>query len=170
MRRLASFLVASVLVAVPCCGRTGLGTAVPGAGGTKALGGITATGGAPVTGGMPGAGGSASTTVGSTSPGDLDACSSDDDCTTSCTWTTAPTDSSQCFGEYCCGSNWMSKRRCEANRAAWAIYCITSPCPQCSGATVVGDSRLLGRQRDRAGRSDGGHGGSLQIRRSVFTA
>ena len=50
------------------------------------------------------------------------------------------------------------------------LHRITSPCPQCSGATVVGDSRLLGRQRDRAGRSDGGHGGSLQIRRSVFTA
>jgi hypothetical protein len=93
MRRLASFLVAFVLVAVPCCGRTGLGTVVTGAGGTMALGGKAATGGAPATTGRSGTGGSPSTSVGSTSTEDLDACSSDDDCTTSCTWTTAPTDS-----------------------------------------------------------------------------
>jgi len=123
MRCLTSLLFASVLVGVPCCGRTGLGTVVSGAGGTKAPGGIVATGGARATTVMSGTGGSPSTSVGSTSTGDLDACSSNDDCTTSCTWTTAPTDSSQCFAEYCCGSNWMSKRRCEANRAAWAIYC-----------------------------------------------
>ena len=123
MRCLAWFLVVSVLVALPCCGRTGLGTVVAAAGGRMALGGIEAAGGAPATGGMSGTAGSPSTSVGSTPTGDLDACSSDDDCTTSCTWTTAPTDSSQCFAEYCCGSNWMSKRRCEANRAAWAIYC-----------------------------------------------
>jgi hypothetical protein len=123
MRDLASFMVASVLVAVPCCGRTDLGRVVTGTGGAMALGGIAATGGAPATGGMSGTGGSPSTSVGSTSTWDVDACSSDDDCTTSCTWTTAPTNSSQCFAEYCCGSNWMSKRRCEANQAAWAIYC-----------------------------------------------
>jgi hypothetical protein len=123
MRCLDSLLFASVLLAVPCCGRTGLATVVSGSGGTMAPGGIAATGGASATAGMSGTGGSPSTSIGSTSTGDLDACSSDDDCTTSCIWTTAPTDSSQCFAEYCCGSNWMSKKRCGANQAAWAIYC-----------------------------------------------
>jgi hypothetical protein len=28
-----------------------------------------------------------------------------------------------CFAQYCCGSNWMSEKRCEANQAAWAVYC-----------------------------------------------
>jgi hypothetical protein len=160
MRRLGSFLVASVLVAMPCCGRTSLDAIVAGAGGAVGLGGITGTGGVRAAGGTTSTGGSTassgglassggiqatggvirnggaiSASGGSVSAGDLDACSSDADCTTSCVWTTAPTDSSQCFAEYCCGSNWMSKRRCEANQAAWAVYCpnqsatrISCPC------------------------------------------
>jgi hypothetical protein len=64
MRRLASFLVAFVLVAVPCCGRTGLGTVVTGAGGTMALGGVTATGGVLAAGGAVGTGGSTSASGG----------------------------------------------------------------------------------------------------------
>jgi hypothetical protein len=105
------------------------------AGGAMTLGGVVSSGGIPATGGMISNGGAISTAGGSVSTGDLDTCSSDADCTTSCTWTTAPTDSSQCFAQYCCGSNWMSKRRCEANQAAWAIYCpnrsstfIACPC------------------------------------------
>ena len=57
MRRLGSFLVASVLASVPCCGRTVLDTVVAGAGGAVGLGGITGTGGAPAAGGVVGTGG-----------------------------------------------------------------------------------------------------------------
>ena len=96
----------------------------------SANGGASGTGGASGGAGSSGAtgdlisnGGAISASGGSVSTGDLDTCSSDADCTTSCIWTTAPTDSSQCSAQYCCGSNWMSKRRCEANQAAWAIYC-----------------------------------------------
>jgi hypothetical protein len=45
------------------------------------------------------------------------------DCTESCTWITAPTDSSQCNAQWCCGLPFVSKKRCEANQAAWAAYC-----------------------------------------------
>ncbi len=93
-----------------------------GAGGAMAVGGVTATAGVLAAGGVPGGGGT-SGVGGSVSTSDLDTCSSDADCTTSCVWTTAPTDSSQCFAQYCCGSNWMSEKRCEANQAAWAVYC-----------------------------------------------
>jgi len=59
MRSLAAFLVASVLLAVPSCERTGLHMPA-GAGGTMALGGVTATGGAFAAGGVAGTGGSSS--------------------------------------------------------------------------------------------------------------
>jgi len=98
------------------------GSVMGGGGLTSASGGAVGTGGTLAAAGVTGTG-EASGLGGSLSTSDLDTCASDDDCTTSCTWTTAPTDSSQCFAEYCCGSNWMSKRRCEANQAAWAIYC-----------------------------------------------
>src|SRR5450631_1808364 len=62
MRRLASFLVASVLVAVPCCGRTDMNAVVAGTGGTLGFGGMTATGGALAAGGVVGTGGSTSGT------------------------------------------------------------------------------------------------------------
>jgi hypothetical protein len=148
MRRMGSFLVASVLVAMPCCGRTVLDTVVAGAGGAVGLGGITGTGdapaaggvvgtgggstsasggvvgtgGTPATGGMPGAGGSPSASGGSAHTTDLDVCTSDNDCT-SCTWEAAPTDSSQCTGSYCCGGWVTTKARCEANQAAWTSNC-----------------------------------------------
>jgi hypothetical protein len=98
------------------------GGVMGGGGLTSASGRAVGTGGAQADAGVTGTG-EASGLDGSLSTSDLDTCLSDDDCTTSCTWTTAPTDSSQCFAEYCCGSNWMNKRRCEANQAAWAIYC-----------------------------------------------
>jgi hypothetical protein len=60
MPRLASFLFASVLVAVPSCERTGLHTPPAGTGGMTVLGGVAATGGAPVAGGAAGGGGSTS--------------------------------------------------------------------------------------------------------------
>ena len=110
----------SVVVTPASGGSSGTGGAV---GGSGTFGGAGGVGGAPATGGMISNGGAISASGGSVFTGDLDSCSSDADCTTSCTWTTAPTDSSQCSAYYCCGSNWMSKRRCEANQAAWAIYC-----------------------------------------------
>ena len=71
-------------------------------------------------------------TGGSTS--DLDSCSSDSDCLSSCIWVTAPTNSSQCTANYCCGMTRISQRRCDANQAAWASYCpdqspTSFPCP-----------------------------------------
>jgi len=54
MHRLASFLVASVLVSAPSCGRTGLDTVVVGEGGTLAVGGVTGAGGASGSGGYSG--------------------------------------------------------------------------------------------------------------------
>jgi hypothetical protein len=64
MRCLASLLFASVLVAVPCCGRTDMNTMVAGTGGAPDLGGMTGTGGAFSTGGVVGTGGSSSTSGG----------------------------------------------------------------------------------------------------------
>jgi hypothetical protein len=110
-------------------GTTGSGGAmvsggVTGAGGsTSASGGVASSGGIRAAGGMNGTGGSISASGGSTSTADLDACSSDSDCTESCTWITAPTDSSQCNAQWCCGQPFVSKKRCEANQAAWAAYC-----------------------------------------------
>lgn len=148
MRRLALLLVACVWVAAPSCGRTDLDTMVPGAGGTMLLGGMTGTGGAfsaggivatgglvsasggavgngdtHASGGIVGAGGSVSGVGGSLSTSDLDSCSSDAGCLSSCIWITAPTSSSQCTANYCCGMTWLSQKRCDANRAAWASYC-----------------------------------------------
>src|ERR1017187_10746808 len=85
MRRLASFLVASVLVAVPSCDRTGLHIPASGAGGTMALAGVTAAGGVSAAGGQIGAGGAVSGAGGS----GPDTCYSDSDCVR-CLWETAP--------------------------------------------------------------------------------
>jgi hypothetical protein len=60
MRRLALFLVASVLISAPSCGRTDLDTMVVGEGGTIAVGGVTGAGGASAAGGVVGTGGAAS--------------------------------------------------------------------------------------------------------------
>lgn len=90
------------------CGRGG--GALAGSGGTLATGGVTGTGGSTAA-----SDGSATT--------DLDSCSSDADCLSSCIWVTAPIDSSQCTAFYCCGMTWLSKKRCEANQAAWAFHC-----------------------------------------------
>ena len=142
MRRLASFLVASVLVAVPSCERTGLHTPPAGTGGMTALGGVTGPGGVQSTGGHIGAGGAVSGAGGSSS----DMCYSDSDCVT-CIWETVPTDSSDCTGSYCCGGMVSTKARCEANQAAWNSYCPRQspadahcPCgsPSCPGQAVPG--------------------------------
>ena len=87
------------------------------------LGGAAGSGGALVAGGATSTGGSISVADGAASTTDLDSCSSDADCLSSCIWVTAPTDSSQCTAFYCCGMTWLSKKRCDANRAAWASYC-----------------------------------------------
>ncbi len=169
MHCLSVFLVVAILACVPCCGRTDLGTVV--AGGAMAVGGVTATGGVLAAGGVPGGGG-ASGLGGSVSTSDLDTCSSDADCTTSCVWTTAPTDSSQCVAHYCCGSNWMSKRRCEANQTAWAIYCpnqsstlIDCPCAvMCeTGAQTFTFGCVGGKCKVVCSPPVGGAGGSTVI-------
>jgi hypothetical protein len=58
MRRLASLLVASVLVAVPSCERSGLHTVAAGTGGMTDLGGATATQATSAPGGALSTGGS----------------------------------------------------------------------------------------------------------------
>jgi hypothetical protein len=142
MCRLASLLVASVLVAVPSCERTGLHTLNTGTGGMSALGGVAGTGGVQATGGRTGAGGAGSGAGGS-SP---DTCYSDADCVT-CIWETAPADSSQCTGSYCCGGWVTTTARCEANQAAWNFHCPNQypsegacGCPEmaCPGQAVPG--------------------------------
>ena len=40
-----------------------------------------------------------------------------------CIWETAPEDSSQCTGSYCCGGMVSTRSRCELNQAAWNSYC-----------------------------------------------
>ena len=157
MRCPGLFLVASVL----CCGRTSLTHGVLGTGGTL---GVTSTGGVLVgtggstsaTGGVSGSGGTraagggelgtggATSASGGSAASDLDACSGDDDCR-QCNWGAAPTDASQCTGYYCCGGIILSRRRCEANQAAWAITCPNqSPqpgvCPcvvECPGQAIA---------------------------------
>jgi hypothetical protein len=64
MRGLASILVASVLVDVPCCGRTDMNTMVAGTGGAVGFGGMIGTGGALAGGGVVGTGGSTSASGG----------------------------------------------------------------------------------------------------------
>lgn len=139
MRRLASFLVASVLVAVPSCDRTGLHIPASGAGGTMALAGVTAAGGVSAAGGQIGAGGAVSGAGGS----GPDTCYSDSDCVR-CLWETAPTDSGQCSGSYCCGGMITTKKICEANQAAWTSYCPNQlptsedcPCIGCVGQAIA---------------------------------
>jgi hypothetical protein len=164
-----SFLIASFWVCVTGCGRTSLDAPVTSAGGTvslgggvtntggaQAMGGVTSTGGAPATGGLINAGGTPATgglrsTGGSTSASDgsassngLDTCSSDADCDY-CKWETAPTSSDQCTLLYCCGGIISTKKRCEANQAAWNSYCpnqspkdIICPCPYFCPITCVG--------------------------------
>jgi hypothetical protein len=123
MHRLDFSLACSIMLSALCCGRTSLDTVVAGAGRAISLGGAAASGGAPAAGGATGAGGSTSAADGSVSTTDLDTCSSDADCLTSCIWTTAPENSSHCTAFYCCSNTWLSKKRCEANQAAWASYC-----------------------------------------------
>jgi hypothetical protein len=123
------FLLCSVMFSLVCCARTSLDTADVGPGGTMPLGGAVAGGGALAgsggtlaAGGVTGTGGSTATSDGSATT-DLDSCSSDADCLSSCIWVTAPTDSSHCTAFYCCGMTWLSKKRCDANQAAWAFHC-----------------------------------------------
>src|ERR1017187_10424944 len=116
MCRLASLLVASVLVAVPSCERTGLHTLNTGTGGMSALGGVAGTGGGQATGGRTGAGGAGSGAGGS-SPAP---CYSDADCVTFI-WETAPADSSQCTGSYCCGGWETSPAGSEDNQTRWDL-------------------------------------------------
>jgi hypothetical protein len=108
----------------------GMGGAASGSGGSRAAGGATGTGG------------SISAYGGSTATSDLDTCSIDSDCT-ACIWETSPTDSSQCAHSYCCGGMIASKKRCEANQAAWSSYCPNqSPqddickCVGCEGQAI----------------------------------
>jgi hypothetical protein len=125
------------------CSRTPMGLHSPdgGASGTGGSVAMTASGGSgggiPATGGAVGTGGTTAPTSGSggsTSTTDLETCSSDADCLSSCIWVTAPTNSSQCSAFYCCGMTRLSKRRCEQNQAAWASFCpgqspVSQPCP-----------------------------------------
>jgi hypothetical protein len=96
--------------------------------------GVSGDGGSRAAGGVIGTGGSPSTSGGSTATTDLDSCSSNADCLSSCIWITAPTTSNECTANYCCGMTWLSQKRCDANRAAWATYCpnqapTSFPCP-----------------------------------------
>jgi len=135
-----------LLVLIPvvlACSRSPLGLHAPdgsssgGGGGSATIADAGAVGGTQATGGVAGTGGtigSTSASGGSTSTGDLDTCSSDADCLTSCIWVTAPTSASQCTAFYCCGMTHLNKARCDANRAAWASYCpdrapVDQPCP-----------------------------------------
>jgi len=119
----------------------GVDAAADATGGATSVGGATGNGGTQAAGGVTGNDGSTSASDGSVSTTDLDTCASDADCLTSCIWVTVPTDSSQCTALYCCGMTWLSKKRCEANQAAWSSYCPNqSPqlgeCPcaeQCTG-------------------------------------
>jgi hypothetical protein len=118
------------------CSRTPLGRHAPD-------GGSAGAGGTAATGGMTGTGGSAAAADGAVSGIALDNCSSGADCT-SCTWETSPTDSSQCAGTYCCGGMIASKKRCEANRAAWTSHCpnqfpqpIDCKCMGCEGQAIA---------------------------------
>jgi hypothetical protein len=119
--------VALLMALLMGCSRTPLALHAPD-GGVAGVGGILATGGAT------GSGGSTATPDGTVSTIDLDDCASDADCLTSCIWVTAPTGSGQCTANYCCGMTWLSQKRCELNRAAWATYCpnhapTSRPCP-----------------------------------------
>jgi hypothetical protein len=118
----------------------GADAAADATGGATSAGGGAGSGGTQAAGGATGTGGSTSTSDGSTT--DLDTCSSDADCT-SCNWGEAPTDSSHCTGTYCCGGPISSKKRCDANQAAWATYCPgQSPtlgncaCLGCTGQSI----------------------------------
>jgi hypothetical protein len=118
----------------------GVDAAADATGGATSAGGGAGSGGTQAAGGATGTGGSTSTSDGSTT--DLDTCSSDADCT-SCNWGEAPTDSSHCTGTYCCGGPISSKKRCDANQAAWETYCPgQSPtlgncaCLGCTGQSI----------------------------------
>jgi hypothetical protein len=118
----------------------GADAAADATGGATSVGGAGGSGGALTAGGTAGTGGSVAVSDGSVTT-DLDSCSNDADCLSSCIWVTAPNDSNQCTAFYCCGMTWLSKKRCEANQAAWSFYCPNqSPqlgeCPcaeQCTG-------------------------------------
>jgi cysteine-rich repeat protein len=95
----------------------------PASGGISGNGGAGGVGGAPATGGVAGTGGSTSAPDGSVSTTDLDSCSSDADCMP-CLWAPAPTDASQCPGYFnCCWGMSATKKRCQANQAAWNASC-----------------------------------------------
>lgn len=109
-------------------------------GGATSAGGGAGGGGTQAAGGATGTGGSTSISDGSTT--DLDTCSGDADCT-SCNWGEAPIDSSHCAGTYCCGGPVLTKKRCDANQAAWAAYCPGQsppvgmcPCLGCPGQSI----------------------------------
>jgi hypothetical protein len=120
----------------------GADAAADATGGAMSAGGAAGKGGTQAAGGVTGTGGSTSTSDGSVSTADLDTCSSDADCT-SCNWGEAPTDSSHCTGSYCCGGPILTKKRCDANQAAWAAYCPGQsppvgmcPCLGCTGQSI----------------------------------
>ena len=110
-------------------------------GSVQAAGGsTTAAGGSASTWG-----GSGSASGGTSSVSALDTCTSDSDCTT-CQWTTAPADSTQCdSGWNCCYGVPLTQARCSSNEAAWTANCPNTkhvPCPclyeVCSVACVSG--------------------------------
>jgi hypothetical protein len=111
-------------------------------GSIQAAGGSTSS-----TGGSSGTtGGSGVASGGSTSFNALDSCSSDSDCTT-CQWSTAPTDSTQCSsGWYCCYGVPLTQSRCSSNEADWTKNCpntnthVACPCAYevCTVACVNG--------------------------------
>jgi hypothetical protein len=119
----------NMVVPSPSGGASGNGGAGGGMGGAR-----SGSGGFPATGGVTGSVGSTTAPDGSVFTTDLDSCSSDADCLTSCIWVTAPTSSSQCTANYCCGMTWLSRKRCDENQARWAYYCpnqapTSFPCP-----------------------------------------
>lgn len=114
-----------------------------GSGGSGTNGGAGGVGHSSATGGVTGTGGSVSAAGGSSSATDLDTCSTDADCT-SCNWETAPANSGQCTGFYCCGGMITTSRKCEANQAAWTHYCpnqfptqVACPCVMLCPEQVV---------------------------------
>jgi hypothetical protein len=105
---------------------------------------------------------------------DMDVCSSDVDCT-QCLWAPAPKDPSQCPGYFnCCGGMAATKKRCEANQAAWTATCpgqspqvLECPCiAVCEagwttvGSCVGGQCTFDCRVPVDAGGGTGGAGGS----------
>ena len=130
-------LLVGLTIITSCSGK--LDTSIDGS--VQAAGGSTmASGGSSST-----TGGSGSASGGTSSVSALDTCTSDSDCTT-CQWTTAPADSTQCdSGWNCCYGVPLTQARCSSNEAAWTANCPNTkhvPCPcvyeVCSVACVSG--------------------------------